>query len=141
MYNLTVAEIHTYYVIVGGTPVLVHNCSAKLGRNLRANHETPHPDMLDPEAHHIVPENDPLAAGARAVLDKYGIKIDDAENGVWLGHDAHRGTFVKEYVRDINDEIVNADLGGGGRAAVLQVLSSYKQTLSELDLIYGRGLA
>ncbi|WP_198348133.1 polymorphic toxin-type HINT domain-containing protein [Plantactinospora sp. KBS50] len=26
MYNLTVADIHTYYVIAGETPVLVHNC-------------------------------------------------------------------------------------------------------------------
>ncbi|MFB9853184.1 polymorphic toxin-type HINT domain-containing protein [Micromonospora andamanensis] len=26
VYNLTVADIHTYYVIAGRTPVLVHNC-------------------------------------------------------------------------------------------------------------------
>jgi hypothetical protein len=26
MYNLTVADIHTYYVVAGTTPVLVHNC-------------------------------------------------------------------------------------------------------------------
>ncbi|MFC4047488.1 polymorphic toxin-type HINT domain-containing protein, partial [Dactylosporangium siamense] len=26
MHDLTVAEIHTYYVLAGGTPVLVHNC-------------------------------------------------------------------------------------------------------------------
>jgi pretoxin HINT domain-containing protein len=26
MHNLTVADLHTYYVIAGGTPVLVHNC-------------------------------------------------------------------------------------------------------------------
>ena len=26
MYNLTVDDIHTYYVLVGDTPVLVHNC-------------------------------------------------------------------------------------------------------------------
>ena len=28
MYNLTVADIHTYYVVAGTTPVLVHNCPA-----------------------------------------------------------------------------------------------------------------
>jgi RHS repeat-associated protein len=27
MYNLTVGDIHTYYVVAGTTPVLVHNCS------------------------------------------------------------------------------------------------------------------
>ncbi|RKN48480.1 polymorphic toxin-type HINT domain-containing protein [Micromonospora endolithica] len=26
MHNLTVADLHTYYVVAGGTPVLVHNC-------------------------------------------------------------------------------------------------------------------
>jgi len=26
VYNLTVADLHTYYVIAGDTPVLVHNC-------------------------------------------------------------------------------------------------------------------
>jgi hypothetical protein len=27
MYNLTVADLHTYYVVAGRTPVLVHNCN------------------------------------------------------------------------------------------------------------------
>ncbi|MFX0593820.1 hypothetical protein [Melissospora conviva] len=27
-YNLTVEGIHTYYVLAGTTPVLVHNCNA-----------------------------------------------------------------------------------------------------------------
>jgi len=32
MYNLTVADLHTYYVLAGTTPVLVHNCGE--GRDL-----------------------------------------------------------------------------------------------------------
>ncbi|MFJ6144853.1 polymorphic toxin-type HINT domain-containing protein [Streptomyces anulatus] len=28
-YNLTVADLHTYYVIAGTTPVLVHNCNGR----------------------------------------------------------------------------------------------------------------
>jgi hypothetical protein len=28
MYNLTVQDLHTYYVLAGATPVLVHNCAA-----------------------------------------------------------------------------------------------------------------
>jgi hypothetical protein len=137
MRNLTVNEIHTYYVIVGSTPVLVHNCSAKLSRNLKKNGESPDKDVLDPEAHHIVPENDPLAAQARAVLAKHGVGIDDSENGVWLGHNAHRGTFKKDYVREINDDIVNADKAGG-KNAVLNVLRETKQNLQDLDVHYGR---
>ncbi|WP_319345026.1 polymorphic toxin-type HINT domain-containing protein [Streptomyces sp. NY05-11A] len=30
MYNLTIAELHTYYVLAGATPVLVHNCSISM---------------------------------------------------------------------------------------------------------------
>ncbi|MFJ4216104.1 hypothetical protein ACIP27_25640 [Streptomyces hydrogenans] len=28
--NLTVADFHTYYVLAGATPVLVHNCGEQL---------------------------------------------------------------------------------------------------------------
>jgi RHS repeat-associated protein len=31
MYNLTVQQLHTYYVVAGGTPLLVHNCDVALG--------------------------------------------------------------------------------------------------------------
>lgn len=31
MFNLTVEELHTYYVLAGSTPVLVHNCDLALG--------------------------------------------------------------------------------------------------------------
>ncbi|MFE7974266.1 polymorphic toxin-type HINT domain-containing protein [Streptomyces shenzhenensis] len=31
MYNLTVEDLHTYYVLAGSTPVLVHNCDLALG--------------------------------------------------------------------------------------------------------------
>ncbi|MER7316570.1 MULTISPECIES: HINT domain-containing protein [Streptomyces] len=27
VHNLTVSDLHTYYVLAGATPVLVHNCS------------------------------------------------------------------------------------------------------------------
>ncbi|MFI9274555.1 polymorphic toxin-type HINT domain-containing protein [Kitasatospora sp. NPDC052896] len=30
MYNLTVAQVHTYYVLAGTTPVLVHNCNTNI---------------------------------------------------------------------------------------------------------------
>ncbi len=33
-YNLTVDQLHTYYVIAGATPVLVHNCTVGVGREL-----------------------------------------------------------------------------------------------------------
>ncbi|MEU6090396.1 polymorphic toxin-type HINT domain-containing protein [Streptomyces sp. NPDC047085] len=136
-WNLTVQDLHTYYVLAGKTPVLVHNNSACLGRNLRAAGENP--TTPNPEAHHIVPENHPLAAGARSVLARHGIDIDSAENGVWLAHDTHRGTFPGGYVSWINDEIVAAD-AAGGRSAVLDVLSNAKDILQSLDQNFGNGL-
>ncbi|MFC7550750.1 polymorphic toxin-type HINT domain-containing protein [Plantactinospora sp. GCM10030261] len=37
VYNLTVADIHTYYVIAGNTPVLVHNCGGDVALGTRAH--------------------------------------------------------------------------------------------------------
>ncbi|WP_159046575.1 ricin-type beta-trefoil lectin domain protein [Streptomyces sp. XY413] len=34
-YNLTVADLHTYYVLAGSTPVLVHNCGGELYNRAR----------------------------------------------------------------------------------------------------------
>ncbi|GAA3206566.1 hypothetical protein GCM10020256_01700 [Streptomyces thermocoprophilus] len=35
MYNLTVADLHTYYVLAGATPVLVHNSGGVDGRHVK----------------------------------------------------------------------------------------------------------
>ncbi|MFD9374178.1 ricin-type beta-trefoil lectin domain protein [Streptomyces sp. NPDC059999] len=49
VYNLTVSDLHTYYVLAGATPVLVHNCkvtlTAKEANTLRVG---PHADGGDP---------------------------------------------------------------------------------------------
>ena len=52
MYNLTVADLHTYYVLAGDRPVLVHNCTPltrsekqKLG-NLVDSADTSAADMI-----------------------------------------------------------------------------------------------
>lgn len=38
----------------------------------------------DFEAHHIVAANDPRANTSRALLDKYGVDLDESANGAWL---------------------------------------------------------
>jgi hypothetical protein len=86
----------------------------------------------------LVPENHPLAAGARAVLSRFGIDIDSSENGVWLGRATHQGTFANSYVQWINDETVNAG-AAGGRSAVLDILGDAKNTLRALDQNFGNG--
>jgi hypothetical protein len=42
MYNLTIADIHTYYVMAGNTPVLVHNCGDGPGRDLIPGEDQQH---------------------------------------------------------------------------------------------------
>ena len=46
-------------------------------------------------AHHIVAGNSPKAAEARAILQKYGININDAANGMFLPtvKDAAKGAY------------------------------------------------
>ncbi|SEM13217.1 polymorphic toxin-type HINT domain-containing protein [Streptacidiphilus jiangxiensis] len=50
-WNLTVQELHTYYVVVGGTPVLVHNACGTSGHagDCYCNYEGM-PEVLDPAA-------------------------------------------------------------------------------------------
>ncbi|WP_345691177.1 polymorphic toxin-type HINT domain-containing protein [Streptomyces coeruleoprunus] len=38
-YNLTVDDLHTYYVLAGQTPVLVHNCNVALGQKAEGTYE------------------------------------------------------------------------------------------------------
>lgn len=40
VHNLTVGELHTYYVVAGATPVLVHNCG--IGRELIGDEDSTH---------------------------------------------------------------------------------------------------
>ncbi|MFI7294538.1 polymorphic toxin-type HINT domain-containing protein [Streptomyces sp. NPDC050121] len=41
VHNLTVADVHAYYVLAGTTPVLVHNCPKRVARGANAVPETP----------------------------------------------------------------------------------------------------
>ncbi|AEV83705.1 matrix-binding protein [Actinoplanes sp. SE50] len=39
MHNLTVADLHTFYVLAGRTPVLVHNCNVALGQKMAGTYK------------------------------------------------------------------------------------------------------
>ncbi|MFD3505400.1 polymorphic toxin-type HINT domain-containing protein [Streptomyces sp. NPDC058678] len=53
MYNLTVTELHTYYVLAGGTPVLVHNDDKNLCRVLGISQVTLNQIVGDAYRDHI----------------------------------------------------------------------------------------
>ncbi|MEV0136856.1 polymorphic toxin-type HINT domain-containing protein [Dactylosporangium sp. NPDC050688] len=46
MYDLTVADVHTYYVLAGTSPVLVHNCNDELGESNNGVVENRRPEEL-----------------------------------------------------------------------------------------------
>ena len=80
MYDLSIAETHTYFV--GQGQWLVHNCSPSkiLGDNLVSNGYT---RPRGTAAHHIVAYSDSRAAPARTILAREGIDINAATNGVF----------------------------------------------------------
>ncbi|MFD9436154.1 polymorphic toxin-type HINT domain-containing protein [Streptomyces sp. NPDC060002] len=61
MYNLTVNDLHTYYVLAGSTSVLVHNCTVPA-----ADHYVPSPE----EAQEII-QNAPRGSSAAVKSDLY----------------------------------------------------------------------
>ena len=137
MYDLTVDTIHTYYVLAGSTPVLVHNCdkgsAEKLRNSMNAAGDlepsTPH------SPHHIVAGNSPKAAPGRAQLDRFGIGVNDAENGVWLprsssspnpsGASVHSRVHTNEYYDHVNDLMA----GARNRSEALDVIGHVRRQL------------
>jgi RHS repeat-associated protein len=137
VYSLTVDGVHTYYVLAGGAPVLVHNadkgCADKLRKAMNAAGK---PEPATPHSpHHIVAGNSPKAAPARAQLDKFGIGVNDAENGVWLprsssspnpnGMSVHSKIHTNEYYDRVNDLMS----GARNRSEALDVIEHMRQQL------------
>ncbi|MFD3776359.1 ricin-type beta-trefoil lectin domain protein [Streptomyces sp. NPDC058612] len=63
VYNLTVTDLHTYYVLVGTTAVLVHNCNGRLVSNGTAASATVTPQSLLDDAKAL---HDTFGVGTRA---------------------------------------------------------------------------
>ncbi|MFI6303637.1 polymorphic toxin-type HINT domain-containing protein [Amycolatopsis thailandensis] len=135
--NLTVEDVHTYYVSVGGEDVLVHNAgeSCKLNRAMEKQGEF---RRTGEQSHHIVPHASPKAADARKILDDAGIGINSAENGINLPHNAksaaalgssrtpHNQTFRQSYYDYITDELKAAR----SKEEVFDILADIKEALN-----------
>ena len=111
--------------------------STLLGKNMVRQSGIPKPPNT--AAHHIVPENDKEAQDARDIMNKYGIDINGADNGVFLptknngGVDpgiTHNGRHPKDYTRIINQKIVQADLFGGKQAVINELKNMRNELLS-----------
>jgi hypothetical protein len=101
MYNLTVAQAHTYYV--GSGHWLVHNaCARVLRRNLEGSVPAGWRNgEVEWQAHHIIPVQEEGHEFVRKAVNEGGWDFDGAGNGVALpvsdadaarlGYPAHRG--------------------------------------------------
>jgi hypothetical protein len=67
------------------------------------------------QAHHIVAKHDSLAAEARVLLERCGIDVHDARNGVMLPE--HAGRHRRAYHQFVADAL-EATLAGNGDCAV-----------------------
>ncbi|CAM3353503.1 Rhs core protein [Escherichia coli] len=95
-------------------------------------------------AHHIVAWDAPRALGARKILEKYGIHIDSAENGIFLKHvdpnslqpgSYHRVIHTNKYYADVEARLADA-AKANGKQGVLDELDAIRDDLLFNRLIY-----
>ncbi|UYN83848.1 MAG: AHH domain-containing protein [Microcella sp.] len=135
VHNLTVADLHTYFVLVGDSPTLVHNCSAssvRLGNNLVQSGVT---RPAESAAHHIVAGGSRKAEETRRQLSNFGIDIDAAANGVFLprnlgssnptGAAVHSTIHTNAYYRSVHTLLSRATT----RDEAIDVLDAIRSSL------------
>ena len=88
------------------------------------------------EPHHIVQGTDPRAAKARALLDKYHIDLNGAENGLKLTRRIHQtsGLQREKAIRDVADRLRKAAQGAksweAARDAVMKELGRIRRDIN-----------
>ncbi|OCG57543.1 hypothetical protein A9G41_04345 [Gilliamella sp. Nev5-1] len=91
-------------------------------------------------AHHIVPVGARNAAPAQKILEKYGIDINGAKNGVFLPTKdnktlpgiRHNGRHPNDYINEVNKRLRNADKIGT-KEAIEAELQNIANILSNAD--------
>jgi len=114
--------------------------TARNARILRKSMERDHA-VFGPgeEPHHIVQGTDPRAAGARALLDKYHIDVNGAENGLRLTRRIHQTSGLQRdrAIKDLTDRLRGAAQGAksweSARDAVMKELGRIRR-----DIVAGR---
>jgi A nuclease family of the HNH/ENDO VII superfamily with conserved AHH len=96
--------------------------SRALGRALEAAGHARPPGSA---AHHIVAGGAERAAPARAVLDRFGIGINDAANGAFLPSGVHARIHTNAYYETVNSALSQATT----RQEALQVLEALRRGL------------
>ena len=110
-YNFEIGEDHTFFVGVGRAWVHNGKCG-KNARDLRKNMEDAGVEFRSGEAAgHIVPSTGKkgrwaIGADSRKVLNRNGVKINEAANGVPIGHPNPHGTMhTEDFLRGVNSRL------------------------------------
>ncbi len=88
------------------------------------------------EPHHLVQGTDPRAAKARALLDKYHIDLNGAENGLKLTRRIHQtsGLQRQKAIRDVTDRLRKAAKGvknwEAARDAVMKEMGKIRRDIN-----------
>ncbi|NCP98231.1 hypothetical protein GW796_00600 [archaeon] len=120
--------------------LLLKQNSTILGNNLDDWYRIAYPTWNRPKdvaAHHLIPVKDKETQDARDILERYGIDINDAVNGVYLPTSKnnngiqgieHNGRHPQSYAEKVNNLIKDADKSGG-KQAFLNELDNIKNKL------------
>ena len=114
--------------------------TAKNAKILRKSMERDHA-VFGPgeEPHHLVQGTDPRAADARALLDKYHIDVNGAENGIKLTRRIHQTSGLQrdKAINDLTDRLRQAAKGAksweAARDRIMKELGRIRR-----DIIAGR---
>ena len=134
VYNFEVEDWHTYYV--AGAGVLVHNrCKSNskiLRENMLAAGEIE--PIYNNAAHHIVAVRSKKAKEAQAIMRKYKVDINSAENGVFLPTQKgvskaayHPSLHTNAYYNKVNSLLREAN----SKEDVIDILKSIRKSLQE----------
>jgi hypothetical protein len=98
---------------------------------LAASNRSSYERMAGEQAHHIVAKYAWRAALARDILNRYGVEVDAAINGVFLPAVQHAGLHTKHYYDSVNDLLRQA----GSQSDVAAILAQIRQQLLSGDMI------
>lgn len=114
------------------------NASSSILRQNMINEGVEVPDYPN-AAHHIVAGNDRRAAGLRNILEKYGIDINSADNGVFLPTEKgvseatyHRGLHTNNYYKNVE----RLFQGVSSKEEAIEVLQNIREQLIEGNFPY-----
>jgi RHS repeat-associated protein len=123
MWDLTVADAHSFFV--GAGAVLVHNCSPSQTLSKNISQATKLQPQAGEAAHHIVAYGSKKAQEARDILAKFNVGINSAENGVFLKASYHAATHTNNYYQALTDALRPS----GSKDEALSVLDQFRNRL------------